>query len=217
MLTGEAPQAWPIQSRVFVHVVWFWMFDLAMFCFVVSASGVVLLYSRRESTNRLFGLTTKEHPSDTKVPANFKGKKIVILGNGPSLGKGEPLGGLIDEMDEVVRFNNFQTAASGLMEWTGSKTTVHFSDTMLYPSYPEYSVPGTCVVLSLFMDRLIVAGSYCVFRTGIDLEFAKTYGMFSNPSLGWVSHEDITVLKNTLGLSEGKHPTSGVLAIDWFE
>merc|ERR1712188_268634 len=100
----------------------------------------------RKSTNRLFA----EEPT-------FNGKRIVVLGNGPSLVKGDPLGKSIDTMDEVVRFNNFQTKTSGLEEWTGTKTTVHFSDSMLYPSYPEYNVPGACLCLSLFMDRLIVS------------------------------------------------------------
>ena len=35
---------------------------------------------------------------------------------------------------------------------------------MLFPSYPEYVVPGACVCLSLFMDRLVVSGSYFLFR-----------------------------------------------------
>jgi hypothetical protein len=159
----------------------------------------------RKSTNRLFG----ESPS-------FTGKRIVVLGNGPSLVKGSALGKVIDSMDEVVRFNNFQTKTSGLEDWTGAKTTVHFSDSMLFPSYPEYHVPGATVVLSLFMDRLLVAGSYFIFRGGIDLAIRETFEMLLNPSLGWVPHEDICRLKEVLGISHWKHPTSGCLAIDWF-
>merc|ERR1719188_1254296 len=125
----------------------------------------------RKNTNRLFG----DSPS-------FKGKRIVVLGNGPSLVKGSPLGKAIDSMDEVVRFNNFQTKTSGLQEWTGAKTTVHFSDSMLFPSYPEYHVPGATVTLSLFMDRLMVAGSYFIFRCGIDLAISETFQMLFDQS-----------------------------------
>merc|ERR1711933_609026 len=112
----------------------------------------------RNSTNRLFGESSA-----------FNGKRITVLGNGPSLVKGNPLGEVIDSMDEVVRFNNFQTKTSGLEAWTGTKTTVHFSDSMLYPSYPEYKVRDACVVLSLFTDRVMITVSYFFFRMGIDL------------------------------------------------
>jgi len=186
------------------HVVWFYLIDWPMFFFVLAA-GVLEGMLGRQSTNRLFG-----------AKPTFKGKRICVLGNGPSLVKGDPLGGLIDQMDEVVRFNNFQTKTSGLEKWTGKKTTVHFSDSMLFPSYPEYHVPGATVVLSLFMDRLLVAGSYFIFRFAVDLCIKDCFGMMSDPSLGWVSHEDINNLKETLGISHWKHPTSGCLAIDWF-
>merc|ERR1712054_386436 len=142
------------------------------------------MFGRTKCTNRLFG--------DKKT---FKGKRIVVLGNGPSLVKGEPLGHLINDMDEVIRFNNFQTKTSGLEKFTGSKTTVHFSDSMLYPSFPEYHVPGATLALSLFMDRLLVAGSYFIFRAPIDLCVKEALDLLLNPALGWVSHEDVNNLK----------------------
>merc|ERR1719265_2824019 len=171
----------------------------------VFSASVLLRVFGRESKNRLLGKDPK-----------FHGKRIVVLGNGPSLAKGTPLGKYIDGMDEVVRFNNFQTKTSGLEEWTGAKTTVHFSDSMLYPSFPEYHVPGSTVALSLFMDRLMVAGSYFIFRLGADLAIRETFQMLFDLSLGCVPHEDICNLKDVLGISHWKHPTSGCLAIDWF-
>merc|ERR1719183_2351168 len=66
------------------------------------------------------------------------------------------------------------------------------------------------------MDRLMVAGSYLIFRIGIDLAWGECYRMMGDPQLGWVSSEDINNLKQELGISHWKHPTSGVLAIDWF-
>jgi len=66
------------------------------------------------------------------------------------------------------------------------------------------------------MDRLMVAGSYMIFRAGIDLAISETVNLLANPSLGWIPHEDICKLKETLGISYWKHPTSGCLAIDWF-
>jgi hypothetical protein len=186
------------------HVLWFYVVDWPMFICCTAAITARHMFGRK-NTNRLFG----EKPS-------FKGDHICVLGNGPSLVKGEQFGKRIDEMDEVVRFNNFQTKTSGLQEWTGGKTTVHFSDSMLYPSYPEYKVPGATVALSLFMDRLMVAGSYLIFRFGIDLAFKETFDMLLNPSLGWIPHDDICNLKKELGISLWKHPTSGCLAIDWF-
>merc|ERR1719265_1122068 len=156
----------------------------------VFSASVLLRVFGRESKNRLLGKDPK-----------FHGKRIVVLGNGPSLAKGQALGKYIDGMDEVVRFNNFQTKISGLEDWTGTKTTMHFSDSMLYPSFPEYHVEGASVALSLFMDRLMIAGSYLIFRTGVDLAFREALQMMCDPGLGWVPHEDICNLKQTLGIS----------------
>merc|ERR1719162_2870557 len=186
------------------HLLWFYAVDWPMLSCVIAATVLEAMFSR-QCTNRLFG----------SEPI-FKGKNIVVLGNGPSLVKGEPLGKLIDGMDEVLRFNNFQTKTSGLETWTGAKTTVHFSDSMLYPSYPEYQVPGATMALSLFMDRLLVSGSYFIFRFAVDLAPREALELLMNPSLGWVPHADINNLKETLGISHWKHPTSGCLAIDWF-
>jgi len=192
------------QGLLVKHFVFFYAWDFAMcICFIASV-GVEDILGRR-STNRLFGADKPQ----------FKGKKICVLGNGPSLVKGEPLGKYIDEMDEVVRFNNFQTKASGMEAWTGSKTTVHFSDSMLFPSYPEYHVPGASLVLSLFNDRLLCAGSYFIFRIGIDLAWNECFKMLGDEALGAVSEEDINNLKKELGITHWKHPTSGVLGIDW--
>merc|ERR1719162_1388230 len=79
------------------HLLWFYAVDWPMLSCVIAATVLEAMFSR-QCTNRLFG----------SEPI-FKGKNIVVLGNGPSLVKGDPLGKLIDGMDEVVRFNNFQT------------------------------------------------------------------------------------------------------------
>lgn len=193
--------SWPTALQYFL---WFYAVDWPFLVCIGAATSLLHIFER-ENTNRLTGA----------IEPSFKGKKIVVLGNGPSLVKGEPYGKLIDGMDEVVRFNNFQTKTSGLEKWTGNKTTVHFSDSMLFPSYPEYKAPGATVTLSLFMDRLMVAGSYLIFRAGIDLAFLETYEMLGDSALGWIPHEDIQALKKSLGIDEFKHPTSGCLAIDW--
>lgn len=193
-----------VWGRVLQHFFWVYVVDLPMAICVMSATVLLQIFDR-ESENRLLGKTPR-----------FYGNRIVVLGNGPSLVKGRPFGNCIDNMDEVVRFNNFQTKTSGLEAWTGGKTTMHFSDSMLYPSFPEYHAPGATVGLSLFMDRLLVAGSYLIFRTGVDLAFREALNMMCDPSLGYVPHEDICNLKETLGISHWKHPTSGCLAIDWF-
>mmetsp|Transcript_5808 Transcript_5808/g.16451 ORF Transcript_5808/g.16451 Transcript_5808/m.16451 type:complete len:717 (-) Transcript_5808:101-2251(-) len=198
---------WSWTSTLVVRFFWLWSVDVALFWPVLSFYLADRMLTRPPSANRLF---------NTEKSPEFAGSKIVVLGNGPSLAKGDAYGKVIDSMDEVVRFNNFQTKACGFEAWTGSKTTVHFSDSMLYPSYPEYKVPGTCVVLSLFMDRLMICISYFCFRMGIDLAVREAWTMMSDPALGWVSREEIESLKVTLGISRWKHPTSGCLAIDWF-
>lgn len=146
----------------------------------------------------------------------LKGSRVVVIGNGPSALEGEELGHLIDGFDEVVRFNNFQTKVAGMEKWVGTKTTVHFSDGVLYPTYQEYHVPGATIVLSLFVDRYMVAGSYLILRMAADLEFSLVMNFFMDPETNWIEKNDIERLKGELGLQFPKHPTSGMLAIDHF-
>lgn len=203
-------EEWDMLKRCIAHFFWFWMVDVPLFWSITSTSLCERIISRERCTNRLFDTVNPKH-----VP-QFNGPNVVILGNGPSLAKGEKHSKIIDSMDEVVRFNNFQARQGDLEAWTGTKTTVHFSDGMLYPSFPEYEVPGACVVLSLFMDRLMVSISYLLFRMGLDLAVWQAWSMMNSPRLGWVPQEDIQNLKKKLGISHGKQPTSGALAIDWF-
>lgn len=200
-------QQWSVWHRVLIHFIWFWAIDVAIWWSGTAVFFTEGLLRRTNCTNRLFG-------TQAGAP-QFHGSKVCVLGNGPSLAKGVQHADLINSMDEVVRFNNFQAKPGPFAAWTGTKTTIHFSDSMLYPSYPEYEVPGACICLSLFMDRLMVSMSYFCFRMGIDLCVWQGYKMMTSPSLGWVPHDDIENLKKTIGISKWKHPTSGCLAIDW--
>jgi len=114
------------------------------------------------------------------------GPRVLVVGNGPSALDGEQLGDRIDEFDEVVRFNNFQTKVAGLEKWVGTKTTVHFSDGVLYPTYSEYHVPGATIMLSLFVDRLMVSGTYYIFRGAADLQQKLTATFLKDPDLTWI-------------------------------
>jgi hypothetical protein len=144
-------------TRALVHVVVFLTVDHAFLwlTFIAHQLISILLVDRKE--NRLNA-------------GKLHGKRVVIIGNGPSALEGKEYGDEIDGFDEVVRFNNFQNKKAGLDRWVGSKCTVHFSDGVLYPTFKEYTAPGATVVLSLFADRFIVAGSYFVLRGGADLE-----------------------------------------------
>lgn len=146
----------------------------------------------------------------------LRGPRVLVVGNGPSAVEGEPLGHKIDEFDEVVRFNNFQTKTAGMEKFVGTKTTAHFSDGVLYPTFKEYHVPGADVMLSLVMDRFMVAGSYFIMRGGADLQPRLAREFLCDPSVGWISKDSIERLKKVLGLRGVKHPTSGMLAIDHF-
>lgn len=206
LVSGAIAGSWQILWKILLHFFWYWSVTVPFFWMTVAGLCVERALDLKRGTRRIVGAETPQ----------FYGPRIVVLGNGPSLAKGEPLGHLIDGMDEVIRFNNFQTKLSGLERWTGSKTTVHFSDSMLFPTFPEYAAPGADVVLALFMDRLLVAGSYFMFRMPADLELSQTINLMFSQSLGWIPHEDINRMKATLGIDSWKHPTSGCLAIDWF-
>jgi len=144
------------------------------------------------------------------------GPRVCIVGNGPSALQGEQHGDKVDSFDEVVRFNNFQTKAGDFKKWVGSKCTVHFSDGVLYPTFSQYAAPGATVILSLFADRFMIAGTYFIQRGAQDLETDLTIRFLKDPNVTWMSKERIETLKKKLGLSGIKHPTSGMLAIDYF-
>jgi len=166
--------------------------------------------------HQLIGIIAQDRKQSRLNAGRLHGPRVCIVGNGPSALEGEPHGTEIDGFDEVVRFNNFQTKAGGFRNWVGSKCTVHFSDGVLYPTHKCYSAPDATVILSLFADRLMVAGSYFIQRGAADLEITLTKNFLSDPEITWISKERIESLKKKLGLRGIKHPTSGMLAIDYF-
>ena len=101
-------------------------------------------------------------------------------------------------------------------KFVGTKTTVHFSDGVLFPTYTEYHCPGADVILSLFSDRFMVAGSYVILRVEADLQYRLTMRFLKDPKLIWIEKCEMERLKKLIGLSGVKHPTSGMLAIDYF-
>eukprot|EP00972_Heterocapsa_arctica_P105533 15548506-Heterocapsa_arctica.AAC.1 len=76
-------------------------------------------------------------------------------------------------------------------KFVGTKTTVHYSDGVLYPTYKEYHVPGADVVLSLIMDRFMIAGSYFIMRGGSDLQTSLARNFLTDPNISWTEKEDI--------------------------
>lgn len=161
----------------------------------------------------IFSINRKENRLNA---GRLHGPRVLVVGNGPSACEGDQYGDQIDKFDEVVRFNNFQCKVAGLEKWVGTKTTVHFSDGVLYPTFTEYHVPNATVILSLFVDRFMVAGSYIILRAGADLQFKLCYKFLKDPDTTWIEKESIERLKKALGLTGVKHPTSGMLAIDYF-
>jgi len=69
--------------------------------------------------------------------------------------------------------------------------------------------------LSLFMDRLTVSGSHFMFRSAIDMQWTRAKEFLFDPELGWLPQADIHRMEQILGTAKTRHPTSGVLAIDW--
>eukprot|EP00429_Kryptoperidinium_foliaceum_P086863 CAMPEP_0176194806 /NCGR_PEP_ID=MMETSP0121_2-20121125/6190_1 /TAXON_ID=160619 /ORGANISM="Kryptoperidinium foliaceum, Strain CCMP 1326" /LENGTH=249 /DNA_ID=CAMNT_0017533563 /DNA_START=165 /DNA_END=914 /DNA_ORIENTATION=+ len=164
----------------------------------------------------LLGIFAIDHSDHRLVAGRLHGPQVLVVGNGPSAVTGGEWGDEIDKFDEVVRFNNFQSKSGGMQKWVGTKTTVHFSDGMLYPTFAEYHVPDATVVLSLFMDRYFIAGSYVLIRGGADLQYPMVCKFFRDPNTTWLEKARIERLKHLLGLKGPKHPTSGMLAIDYF-
>ncbi|CAK0807610.1 unnamed protein product [Prorocentrum cordatum] len=106
-----------------------------------------------------------------------------------------------------------------MSEFVGSKTTVHFTDGVLYPTYDTYHVPGADVVMSLFTDlgpTILSSGMDAAEVNSLAKHGSQTMRFLKDPSTGWIEKSAIERLKKLLGLNGVKHPTSGMLAIDHF-
>mmetsp|Transcript_10348 Transcript_10348/g.23339 ORF Transcript_10348/g.23339 Transcript_10348/m.23339 type:complete len:369 (-) Transcript_10348:159-1265(-) len=206
----------------FVCTCWFWStigltpFTWRQAAWIIGWDGFMLpgawviyfleVVARRQvnNTNRLLNCQ----------PPKYRGSRIVIIGNGPSLRKGEPLGHLIDGFDEVVRFNN--CTVKGFEEYTGTKCTVHMGDAQLQMSWPEHRFEGATWILSTVMATMNTAMSMILFRIVYDLEVDATMEVINNKEVGWMPREEIKGLCRKMGMPARKMPTSGTLAIDWF-
>ena len=71
-------------------------------------------------------------------------------------------------------------------KFVGTKTTVHFPDGVLFPTYTEYHCPGADVLLSLFLDRFMIAGSYVILWVGADLQYRLTMRFLKDLRLIWI-------------------------------
>lgn len=90
------------------NFLFFFSFDYPMWMCILSG----------QVTSMLLSIDRKENRVKSK---KFHGKKILVVGNGPSVCAGEPMGDLIDEFDEVIRFNNFATKIGGLEKFAGTR------------------------------------------------------------------------------------------------
>merc|ERR1712113_953586 len=61
-----------------------------------------------------------------------------------------------------------------------------------------------------------IAGSYLILRAGADLQYRMVLRFMKDPKTTWIDHASIERLQNAIGLQGVKHPTSGMLAIDYF-
>jgi len=156
--------------------------------------------------HQMIGIVGLKRDTNRLNAGKLHGPRICVVGNGPSALQGGQHGNLIDNFDEVVRFNNFQTKAGDFKKFVGSKCTVHFSDGVLYPTFLNYAAPGATVILSLFADRLMVAGTYVIQRGYQDWEIALTSNFLNDPAVTWIEKERIESLKKKLGLQGIKHP-----------
>jgi hypothetical protein len=191
-------------TRFAIHLLWFWSWDYTLLWMAVCGQLVVIMQRIKRDKSRLMN-------------DRLLGKRVLIIGNGPSACTGEPVGrDLVDSFDEVVRFNNGTIKVGSKEEYVGTKTTVHVSDAMLFPTYPEYQVKGAEVLLAQYDERLMSQGSYWFFRLVIDLELSIGWNCLTSPSLAWIPHDEIHALKAELANTTWHQPTSGMLAINHF-
>jgi len=154
------------------------------------------------------------------------GRRVCIVGNGPSVVRKEgqaPLGDCIDHFDEVVRFNHFFADDGALAPHRGTKTTLHVSNTHLFGSRATAPSSATAL-LPLFTSDLGFSLLHLVFRIGPSTGRAATpigpiglrrciRHLAEAVSLP-LSYQRNVALR--IGLPHNVVPTSGLFAIEIF-
>lgn len=129
-------------------------------------------------------------------------KKIILVGNGPSLSKSY-LGNIIDNFDDVVRFNNYEI--SGFEEHVGNKTTIWARNNSKTVKVRDTSV---------FDKVLIVSPAW---------NFGNTNSIKKNYKNGFVIPSSFSLkIQNLLGLNDNRFnrrrgwPTTGIITLYYF-
>jgi len=101
-------------------------FDILAWTLLLGRCASLTQQAKAQPIVDLVAALRKVRPNKPKL-----GKRVVIVGNGPSV---RGVGTKIDTFDEVVRFNHFWCGGDEMVQHRGSRTTVHFSNSYLFTS-----------------------------------------------------------------------------------
>eukprot|EP00315_Gephyrocapsa_oceanica_P027297 CAMPEP_0185463708 /NCGR_PEP_ID=MMETSP1365-20130426/95364_1 /TAXON_ID=38817 /ORGANISM="Gephyrocapsa oceanica, Strain RCC1303" /LENGTH=401 /DNA_ID=CAMNT_0028070447 /DNA_START=146 /DNA_END=1351 /DNA_ORIENTATION=- len=101
-------------------------FDILAWTLLLGRCASLTQQAEAQPTVDLVAALRKVRPNKPKL-----GKRVAIVGNGPSV---RGVGAKIDTFDEVVRFNHFWCGGDEMVQHRGSRTTVHFSNSYLFTS-----------------------------------------------------------------------------------
>merc|ERR1719410_1377424 len=148
----------------------------------------------------------KNRPNPFKDAVKEK-NNVLIVGNAPTVTDGPPLGTVIDDFANVVRFNSYSVDRP---QYTGSKVGFHFCNGRNFPKTKTVTA-----VLPLFNASLTHA--VYLFMPHVEDTRDIIANLTNDKVCSWfVEEERILELRKKIGCRIWQIPTSGMVAIDCF-
>jgi len=152
----------------------------------------------------------REHQQGRHNPfedAKREESNVLIVGNAPTVTDGPPLGAIIDEFVNVVRFNSYSMDRP---QYTGSKVGFHFCNGRNFPK-----TKAVTAVLPLFNASLTHA--VYLFMPHVEDTVDIIANLTNDKVCSWfVEEQHILELRKKIGCRIWQIPTSGMVAIDCF-
>merc|ERR1719410_2547677 len=152
----------------------------------------------------------REHQKNRLNPfedATRMESSVLIVGNAPTVTDGPPLGTVIDDFANVVRFNSYSVDRP---QYTGSKVGFHFCNGRNFPKTKTVTA-----VLPLFNASLTHA--VYLFMPHVEDTRDIIANLTADKVCSWfVEEEHILELRKKIGCRIWQIPTSGMVAIDCF-
>uniref|UniRef100_A0A7S1LS67 Uncharacterized protein n=1 Tax=Alexandrium catenella TaxID=2925 RepID=A0A7S1LS67_ALECA len=131
----------------------------------------------------------------------------LIVGNAPTVTDGKPLGAIIDDFEDVVRFNSYSVDQP---DYTGSRVGFHFCNGRNFPT--SSSVKAVCPLFNASLTHAVY-----LFMPHAEEAREIFASLTSSKVDAWfVGEAEILSLRRKIGCRLWQIPTSGMVAVDGF-